>query len=84
MTGTETTAERWTMPDWMEPYRELINNTGGNEVEDLINRLATETHLASTNIVVFTIAVAVQSQVRLLAILHQEGLLLTPRGEVSS
>ena len=27
----------WKMPDWMKPYEKLINNTGGNTVEELLN-----------------------------------------------
>ena len=31
----------WKMPEWMEPYRDLFNNTGGNSVEELQNSKAT-------------------------------------------
>lgn len=65
----------WTMPEWMEPYRALITNTGGNEVEDLIDRLDNEDHLATVNLPVFTLAAAVQAQIGLLNNLHRAGLL---------
>jgi hypothetical protein len=58
--------KKWTMPDWMEPYRGQIGNTGGNAVEDLIDRLATDQYLSKTNFPVFVLAVAVESQVHLL------------------
>jgi len=28
---------KWEMPFWMAKYRHLINNTGGNSIEDLMN-----------------------------------------------
>lgn len=73
--GTEATVEKWVMPEWMESYREHIVNTGGNEVEDLIHRLNTEQRLAATNFPVFTLAVAVKSQVSLLKALHANEML---------
>lgn len=77
MTTPDPTA-RWTMPDWMEPYRHMIGNTGGNTVEDLLHRLDTEKYLSQTNIIVFTMAATVRSQVTLLSSLHRAGLLVTP------
>ncbi|MFG3710976.1 hypothetical protein [Micromonospora sp. NPDC047730] len=65
----------WTMPEWMEPYRDLIVNTGGNEVEELINDLNTDRRMMRTNVVRFSLAVAVRSQVSLLAGLREAGLL---------
>lgn len=61
----------WVMPDWMEPYRYLINNTGGNTVEDLVNYRGTD---ASIN----ALAVAVGAQVGLLEDLHALGLVGEP------
>ncbi|GAA3751609.1 hypothetical protein [Micromonospora maritima] len=71
-------AGAWEMPDWMEQYRDLIGNTGGNTVEDLLYRLETTERLAFTNIVVFTMATDVKAQVGLLYRLRQAGML---RGE---
>ena len=56
------------MPKWMEKYREAINNTGGNDVEVLMNDHSTT---LDTNIVLAMLCVAVQSQVSLLTKLHE-------------
>lgn len=29
--------KQWTMPEWMEPYRNFVLNTGGNPIEELMN-----------------------------------------------
>lgn len=29
--------EKWIMPDWMEPYKDIITNTGGNSIGELMN-----------------------------------------------
>lgn len=67
--------DRWEMPEWMEKYREHIGNTGGNSVEDLLDRLANEKSLMKTNWPVAVLAIAVESQVDLLKRLHRAGLL---------
>ncbi len=69
-----TTPDAWVMPAWMEPYRGRFANSGGNTIEDLINRLMTEPDLAN-NMPVFVLAVAARDQVRLLTSLHEAGLL---------
>lgn len=34
----DTNDERWTLPEWMEPYRDVIeSDLGGNTIEDLLN-----------------------------------------------
>jgi hypothetical protein len=33
----EEATPKWTMPKWMEPYRDLITNTGGSSIEELMN-----------------------------------------------
>ena len=62
--------EKWKMPPWMNAYKGLINNTGGNEVTELMND-------HTTNVVVNApramICVAVKSQVSLLEVLHDKG-----------
>jgi len=55
-------------------YGHLINNTGGNDPLELVKRLE-EPRLMSTNVVVFTLAVAVEGQIALLQRLDKEGLL---------
>lgn len=61
----------WKMPEWMEPYREYINNTGGNSVEDLINDGGQST--VFNNAPRAMLCVAVHSQVALLNMLHGKG-----------
>lgn len=29
--------KKWIMPEWMEKYRKLIGDTGGNTIEELMN-----------------------------------------------
>lgn len=67
--------EKWQMPEWMERYREYIGNTGGNSVEELLDRLANESGLMKTNFPVAVLAIAVESQVDLLERMHRAGLL---------
>ena len=66
------TEKLWTMPAWMEPYRELIRNTGGNSVEDLVNSDAD----ARVNLPLAMLAACVTSQVGLLNSLRARGLLM--------
>lgn len=61
----------WKMPKWMEPYRELIGNTGGNTVEEMMN----DDSNAQINLPRAVLAVAVKSQVGLLCTLHARELL---------
>lgn len=63
------------MPEELEPYRDLINNTGGNEIEGLINDYLTDNKLMRTNVVRFTLAAMVYAQIQLLMSLHAKGLL---------
>lgn len=64
----------WTMPPWMEPYRKLIGNTGGNAIEEMMND---ETD-ARINLPRAVLAVAVKSQVGLLYALRKAGMLDVP------
>ena len=63
-------AKPWTMPDWMEKYRSLINNTGGNSVEDLVRDRKTNMLINAPRAM---LCVAVKSQVMLLESLHESG-----------
>lgn len=62
-------------------FGHLLTNTGGNDPVDLLQDMqrpgtdARPNRLASTNVVRFTLAVGVQSQVWLLQRLEREGLL---------
>ncbi len=67
-----TTRETWAMPKWMEEYRELINNTGGNSIEELVNNHETT---IEENAPLALICVAVKCQVGLLQALYKNNLL---------
>jgi hypothetical protein len=62
--------EPWTMPEWMEPYRDLFYSTGGNSIEDLMNDHDTNTF---NNQIRWVIIVGVRCQVALLERLHADG-----------
>ena len=72
-------SDTWTMPEWMEPYRRLINNTGGNVIEELLNDQETT---AFNNAIRAGLIVAVSSQVALLGVLRRNGLLIPPEGDI--
>jgi hypothetical protein len=55
------------MPRWMERYRDMIVNTGGNSVEDMMNGNAD----SFSNLPLFTLQACVKSQVALLNRLHE-------------
>lgn len=65
-------AAKWTMPEWMESYRDYFYSTGGNTVEELMNALS-DPRLSKTNAVLFTIAMMAEAQVALLTRLHSDG-----------
>ncbi len=62
----------WQMPEWMEPYREFICNTGGNPIEELMNDNGSTTF---NNVIRAGLCVSVDSQVILLVRLHAAGLI---------
>ena len=68
-------SQPWVMPEWMEPYRDLINNTGGNPVEELMNDHSTNVFVNAPRAM---LCVAVASQVMLLTHLHEGGALVQP------
>jgi hypothetical protein len=61
----------WTMPIWMEPYRELIINTGGNSVEELMN----DDTSPLINLPRSILAACVKSQVGFLSLLYERRML---------
>lgn len=67
----------WTMPSWMEPYREDFVNTGGNSIEELMDDLDRDKTMVQTNVVRFVLAVSVSSQVGMLTRLHEAGRLIS-------
>lgn len=66
----------WKMPKWMEPYRPMICNTGGNDVTDMMNGSADP----RVNLPLSTLQACVKSQVILLERLH-DGDMLPPPAE---
>lgn len=64
--------EKWVMPEWMEPYRKSINNTGGNDIEDMMNNHSVN---LDNNAILTLLVVAVKSQVTLLETLHKAELI---------
>jgi hypothetical protein len=63
---------KWVMPKWMESYRNMICNTGGNPIEELMND---NTTTMNNNIVRVALIISVDSQISLLTKLHDKGLL---------
>lgn len=61
--------QKWEMPEWMEPYRASFRNTGNNSIEDMMSRKVS----LETNMPLYLIQLAVQSQVALLMTLHHAG-----------
>ena len=66
--------KKWKMPKWMEPYRVYIRTTGGNPIEELMNDDGTNSNIFN-NAPRALICVAVKSQVSLLTVLHEKGVL---------
>lgn len=64
--------EKWKMPVWMEKYRDLIGDTGGNPVEELYND---HTTTADVNLIRAALCIAVTDQVNLLYRLQKKGYL---------
>jgi hypothetical protein len=62
---------KWKMPKWMEKYRSLIQNTGGNDIESMQNGNANP----QINLPLSTLQACVKSQVSLLYVLKEKGLL---------
>jgi hypothetical protein len=65
----------WRMPDWMEPYRTFIAETGGNEIEELLFSFEHDRNMVRTNFPRFAIACMARAQVGLLQRLHEDGCL---------
>ncbi len=66
--------ERWIMPAWMKPYAKMILNTGGNNIEDLVNDDGTNSNVFN-NAPRALICAAIKSQIGLLELLYEKGLL---------
>jgi len=64
-------AVKWTMPKWMEKYRELIGNTGGNSIEEMVDDQSDP----QINLPRAVLAACVKSQINFLMRLKTLGLL---------
>lgn len=71
----------YVFPQELEPYRDLIANTGGNEIEDLMTRYLNEPNLMQTNVVVACLGMCVESQITLLLRLRESGKLNLTTGD---
>jgi hypothetical protein len=71
-TASQQTPDDWKMPEWMEPYRDMFVNTGGNLTEELLNDHHTSVF---DNSIRASLIIAVESQVALLEKLHEKGVL---------
>lgn len=67
--------KRWKMPKWMGPYKRFVCNTGGNDIEDMMNGNASPL----INLPLSTLQACVKSQVILLESLHAAGDLAAPK-----
>lgn len=65
--------KNWKLPKWMEPYRQHFVNTGGNSIEDLMNRNTSPL----VNLPLSTLEACAKSQVLFLDQLRNNGLLKT-------
>lgn len=63
----------WTMPPELEPYRELICNTGGLSIEELMRRSREPDCNVVVNAPLALICQAVESQITLLKRLQNAG-----------
>lgn len=63
---------RFVVPDWMRPHLAYFNNTGGNDIEELLQDITTTPF---ANVIRYMLIVSVRSQFDLLMALHKEGIL---------
>ena len=63
---------KWKMPAWMTPDAGLVSDTGGNTVEDLMNRDSKEANIV-INAPLALMCASVAAQVTLLEKLHARG-----------
>jgi len=61
---------KWKMPEWMEPYRGCIANTGGNSIERLMNGPPATVQV---NAPLALIQMSVEAQIEMLHRLKKEG-----------
>lgn len=71
---TKSAKELYAVPDWMRPYLPLFQNTGGNDVEELLHDDNTSMF---ANSIRYMLIVSARSQFTLLMGLHERGFLST-------
>ncbi|HFI1098945.1 TPA: hypothetical protein ACGPFO_004500 [Enterobacter hormaechei] len=64
--------EIYAVPEWMRPYLPLFQNTGGNDVEELLHDEDTNMF---ANSIRYMLIVSARSQFTLLVDLHSKGLI---------
>lgn len=64
--------EIYAVPEWMRPYLPLFQNTGGNDVEELLHDEDTNMF---ANSILYMLIVSARSQFTLLVDLHSKGLI---------
>lgn len=64
--------ELYPVPDWMRPHLALFQNTGGNDVEELLHDEDTSMF---ANSIRYMLIVSVRSQFALLVDMHSKGLI---------
>lgn len=63
--------EMWIMPEWMEPYRDVLEaDLGGNTIENLLNDTTTN---GFNNIIRAAFISMAETKVRMLSRLRQDG-----------
>lgn len=65
----------YVLPAWMEPYRTLFQNTGGNTIEDLMTD-NDPTNNGANNVVRAALIASVEAQLTLLWRMRQRGMLV--------
>lgn len=63
----------WVLPDWLEPYRDLIADTGSESIEEVMNDRISGFH---DNYMRAARLMAVNAQIELLCRLRDQGFLL--------
>ena len=69
--------EDFSVPAWMERYREHFASTGGNSIEELVEDIygpGRDPHMVTTNLPRYILAVAVTSQMAMLESMRRAGL----------
>lgn len=69
--------EIYAVPDWMHPYLPLFQNTGGNDIEELLHDEDTNMF---ANSIRYMLIVSARSQFALLVDMRSKGLITDAKG----